>query len=1353
MARTSEPVAWLSLLDISGPFLVGAVLEQAYPQGLEKIETPRRQRLRAAYYEWRDAVEEFDQQLPALHDAWVRMVLEDCLEYDSESLSTKAVLARSIFYRPQEHAFDYEPDFAVRGGNGVPRLLIAIYPPETALENPLPQETWPASPAERMMLLCRANQCRIGLVTNGEQWMLVNAPVGETSGYASWFARFWWQEPVTLKAFQSLLGMRRCFGPEEDTLARLLERSLDFQEEVTSTLGEQVRRAVEVLIQALGRADQDRNGELLKDVAPAELYEAGLTVMMRLVFLLSAEERGLLLLGDPLFDQHYAISTLRAKLHEDADQHGVEVLERRHDAWSRLLATFRSIFGGIEHEALRLPALGGSLFDPDRFPFLEGRAPKTKWRAQTAIPLPIDNRTVLLLLTALQLLEQKGGAQLLSYRALDVEQIGHVYEGLLEFTAARVPHITLGLIGTKKIPNPQITLSELDSIAAKGENALLEHLKELTGRSLPALGKARKAEENRELLVRLVQASNGDEALARRLLPFGELIRADSWGNLLVYRQGSFAIVKGTDRRSSGTHYTPRSLTEPIVRYTLEPLVYVGPAEGYPQPEWKLKSSEDILALKVCDMACGSGAFLVEVCRYLSLRLTEAWAKEESLGLQIGIDGIARETLGEHEPLPKYLEDRLLLARRLVAQSCLYGVDINHLAVELAKLAIWLVTLAKNKPFSFLDHALRSGDSLIGLHSIEQLRHFSLKPEAEDAVLFKGPLETAVDDAIELRLKLEDMVSNTVEDVHRQQDLLTEAEDTIARLRCAADLLVSAEFWGLNAKDKLERVRHNAVRSGYYIEKGPTEEFEQIAAKDRQGQSMFHWCLEFPEVIIKRGGFDAFVGNPPFVGGRRIKRTLSINYLDWLTSSLFGKTSGNADLCAFFFRRANSLLGKVGNFGFLATNSIAQGDTRQEGLERLLESGSHITRAFPSRKWPGNATVEVAQVWVSKGEWLGTAYLDDVPVSGISALLSAGDVGYAGPDKLDSNAGLSFQGSIVLGKGFVLDPSEVTELLTRDARNKTVLFPYLRGEDFNSRPDQSPTTWVINFFDWPLDRDSAPIGYTGPVAADYPECYSIVDRLVKPERTRTNDEGDYILRKPLPHKWWIYADKRPALYQTISNLKQVLFHSFTSKHVAFDFVPTGYVYAGPHNVFAIEAHGVFAVLQSCFHYAWVWKYCSTMRTDIRYAPSDLFDTFPLPLAVIELEAAGREYHACRKSIMSERNLGLTGIYNALNDRDSAVQKLRESQIQMDRAVATAYGWTDLNLGHGYYETKQGIRFTISEPSRLEVLQRLLKLNHERYAEEVKQGLHDNKKKAAPKKNGRNKSKGSQSSIFDKWDDE
>ena len=136
-----------------------------------------------------------------------------------------------------------------------------------------------------------------------------------------------------------------------------------------------------------------------------------------------------------------------------------EILERRRSAWSRLLALFRAVYGGIDHPALRLPALGGSLFDPDRYPFLEGRAEGTSWRTTPAEPLPIDDRTVLLLLDAIQVFE----GRTLSYRALDVEQIGHVYEGLLERTVERVDDVTLELSASAKATNPRVALGEMES--------------------------------------------------------------------------------------------------------------------------------------------------------------------------------------------------------------------------------------------------------------------------------------------------------------------------------------------------------------------------------------------------------------------------------------------------------------------------------------------------------------------------------------------------------------------------------------------------------------------------------------------------------------------------------------------------------------------------------------------------------------------------------------------------------------------------------------------------------------------------------------------------------------------------
>ena len=139
---------------------------------------------------------------------------------------------------------------------------------------------------------------------------------------------------------------------------------------------------------------------------------------------------------------------------------------------------------------------------------------------------------------------------------------------------------------------------------------------------------------------------------------------------------------------------------------------------------------------------------------------------------------------------------------------------------------------------------------------------------------------------------------------------------------------------------------------------------------------------------------------------------------------------------------------------------------------------------------------------------------------------------------------------------------------------------------------------------------------------------------------------------------------------------------------------------------------------------------------------------------------GWVYLRLRSKLMADRQEGLTKTYNRFHDSDKTdddIQKLRDLHVEMDNAVASAYGWIDLNLDHGFHETKQGIRFTISEPARREVLQRLLKLNHERYAEEVKQGLHDKKKgsakKATPKKKAAGKQGKEESTLFDQVEED
>jgi hypothetical protein len=1236
MSIARHHAEWLSLVEVSGPYLSLPVLMRVFPQGLDAHDPEVTRSLRLAFDEWEDNQGGLRPD-PAIHRAWARFILSQVLELPDEVIAEGQSLPPGLEARIAEHGETLRPDFAVVNPEGTadarkPRLLVQIVPAGQDLDRPLKEHRWKASPATRMMELLHATGVRLGLVTNGERWMLVDAPRSETTGFASWYASLWLEERVTLQAFCSLLGVRRFFGvPDGETLEALLAESSQDQQEVTDRLGYQVRRAVEVLVQAIDRIDKDRGRALLTGVDEKGLYEAALTVMMRLVFLFSAEERGLLLLGDPLYDQQYAVSTLRAQLREAADQHGEEVLERRRDAWSRLLATFRAVYGGVQHERMRLPAYGGTLFDPDRFPFLEGRAPGTSWRDAPADPLPIHNRTVLHLLEALQMLQVKlpgGGpaeARRLSFRALDIEQIGHVYEGLLDHTAVRAPEPVLGLAGTKD-REPEIPLAQLEAARARGENDLIAFLKEQTGRSESAL---RKALTNPTLLVdqRLLIACDNDPALYERVRPFAALLREDTAGCPVVIGAGSVYVTHGTDRRATGTHYTPRSLTEPIVQHTLDPLVYDGPTEGKPKEEWRLKPARALLDLKTCDLAMGSGAFLVQACRYLSERLVEAWEEAEAAAsgrLVVTPEGDLATGAPDERPLPRDPEERLAIARRLVADRCLYGVDKNPMAVEMAKLSLWLITLQKNRPFTFLDHALKCGDSLLGV-DMDQLRTWSLDRSGGKTLdLF---VSGHIRKAIGLRNELAWLPERGIDDVQHKERLHHEAEAAMSRIKLAGDLII-APLFGFDRAPDQQKERERL--QNYYVALDTDETNRQLRAHADElleGRRPFHWPLEFPEVFIdkERGGFDAIISNPPFMGGQKITGELGTRYRDYLVGCLANGQRGSADLCAYFFLRGRELLRHGGNFGMLATNTIAQGDTREVGLDQLLGDSCTIPRAVPSRKWPGTASLEVAHVWVRRGEWAGSFVLDDAAVAGITPFLTVPGSVEGKPHRLAANAGKSFQGSIVLGMGFVLTPEEAQALITRDGRNRDVLFPYLNGEDLNSRPDQSPSRWVINFHDWPLSREAegsweegtekqriewtrsgvVPLDYPEPTAEDYPDCLAIVREKVKPERDRNN-------RKVYRDRWWHYGEKRPELYATIVGMERVLVKSEVGNKLSFAFVPNCTVFSHMLIVFAFTGHGSQAVLQSTMHETWAREFSSSMRTDLRYTPSDSFETFPFP---------------------------------------------------------------------------------------------------------------------------------------------
>lgn len=1332
---------WLSLLDVSGPFLALPVLNEALPQGVAGLDADKRKLVRQAYAEWCEAFETEDEDRGRIHDSWIELVLNDVLSYRDEAssfLKHGSGIADAWKHYHAEHGVALAPDYVLTDGQQKPLLLVATYPQGILLDAGLRSDRWAAGPIERIVELCRATGIRLGLATNGERWALVDATVGVTS-VASWYARLWSQEPTTLQAFVDLLGIRRFFAGPGAELAALLDKSLSLQDEVTDALGEQVRRAVEVLVQSLDRADQDRNRELLKDVSPAELYEAGLTIMMRIVFLLSAEERGLLLMGDETYEANYAVSTLRLQLRNEPE----EILERRWDAWSRLLSLFRAIFAGIDHDALRLPALGGSLFDPDRFPFLEGRVKGSNWKTDAAVPLPIDNRTVLLLLEAVQLFQ----GRTISYLALDVEQIGYVYEGLLERTVVRATEATLDLAATKSADNPWVTLSELDDAAAEGEAAVQELLKERTGSSSSRIRNALSDEIDEAGSTKLLAACQANPDLRDRVAPYFHLLRTDSWGYPLVYPKGTFMVASGSDRRETGTHYTPKAFTESIVKTTLEPIVYDGPSRGANCEDWKLKSAAELLDLKVCDPAMGSGAFLVQVCRYLGERLAEAWAQAEAAGKAISAEGDVVDDIGGSEPMTMNPDERQTNARRLIAERCLYGVDMNPLAVELAKLSLWLVTLAKGRPFGFLDHNLRSGDSLLGITSLDQLLYLDLKPgPSSSKKLFAATIDRAVESAVNLRMELRVRPIRDIRDVEVMAHLDEESRNLLKLPALAADALIGSNLaYGPRSYEHstLLSVKVGEALSGdkVQIDQTTAQTAPELNAELPEGKKPrrpFHWCLEFPEVFLTRGGFDAIVGNPPFLGSQIISGAFGPPYKNFLANNLGLSTkAATSDIVVFFFLRALGLISSEGYFGLLARRSIAEGKNREIGLDKMVAAGAILYSANTNMEWPGKASVVVHQIHFSKGAWSGSVTLDGKNVREITAYLDA--TTSVAPAKLVENEGRMFQGTILNGEGFKISEHEANELIRRDARYSEIVFPFIGGNEVNSSADHTPSCWVINFWDWPENK-----------AERFSHAFAILEANVKPERTRKKSNGEYQLRSPLPERWWQHGEKRPALYRAVGRgrsfvsdagktegpdgpLERAMVVSRgVTKYPAFTFIDNKFVFSEKLYVLADERYAVFSVLSSDIHSVWAWKQKTSMGADLyslSYTHGNIFETFPFPPGVLEignaeLEDLGRSFFERRQRYMKNNNQGLTGFYNQFHNEDVSdvdLRELRHAQSEINAAVARSYGWDDFHIAcrfltPSYLPSDNSRRYTIDEDTRLDILSRLSALNAERRKE-------------------------------------
>lgn len=1330
---TDQHSEWLALLDIDGPFFTPPALSAAFGPAVPRTPPSVREQV----LDRLDQVTagDYDQRLD-----WLRWLLTHTLGFEPD----RAV----ITFEPDErhtHTFTAHTGpvtlapWAVAHDPGKPdqpRLLVLAQPggvigvdvdayePDRRHND----DGWPATPVQRATRLCRALGCRLALVTNGSKLTLVTVAEGVV-GHGTWYTHLFQAEPVHLDSLRALLNANRFYGVADDqTPEALLDTSIARQQELTGDLGDQVRRAAELLVGALSRADRRHGRQLLADVPGRQVYEAAVTVLMRIVFLLTAEERGLLPANNAVYRDDYAIGTLRDRLAETL-RTGRASAQRRSHAWHRLLALSRAVHAGVGHDQLRLPGYGGRLFDPDRFPFLEGRLPDGN-RIDADL---VDDHTVYEILSAIQVVDGRP----IAFRALEVEQIGHVYESLLDHSAVTADNPVVGLVGATRGLEPEVALDELEAARLAGDATLLEVLEEHTGKKQKWLAE-RLANPLDEPVERTLRAACGNDAnLYDRVRPFGNLLRLDLRGLPLVFLPGDTYVTETSAKRDSGTAYTTRELAEEIAKHALDPLVYSpGPQDSADPTDWKLRSSTEILDLKVCDPAVGSGAIIVAAVRYLADALVRAWLAEGEITDE---DLVAGEATGQL--------DVTVRARREVVARCIYAVDRDPMAVDMAKLSLWLVTMAKDHPFTFLDHAIKCGDSLLGITDLDQLTWLHLDPKqgrkihrqaviptdlavaAEQPSLyqvepeqqslsyghFSSTLDRLISTARSARERLRDVPDTDLDAEAAKAALLAEADDAVDRLRVIADAVVAAAL--ATATERASAYDDRLTQIAPYVGQLADDEapddtryaarraLEQRTAHWKEAgnpspdlpRRFLHWPLEFPEALTD-GGFSTLVGNPPFLGGKRISGPLGDDYRAHLVRHIARK-KGSADLVAYFLRRAAMV---SDSFGLLSTNTISQGDTREVGLDPLIQEG-RLHRAYASSRWPGTAAVYVAKLWWWRASWDGGSYLDGVPVPGIDAdLYPTGDV-RGRPFPLSAQVGVAGVGQVVLGTGFILDEDEATALLEEDPVNRDVIFPYISGSDINSSPTHASDRWIINF---------------GSRTLEEAEAYKIALELV---RERVKPYRDSLKRKQYRDRWWQFAEIRPSLLARLAPLESVIVMAQVSARVVPVMVELGPVFSHKVIVFPYDDWRTYSSLTSAIHRVWVDRYTSTMKTDISYSPTDWFATFPLPAASSQAEAAMQDLHDWRAALMIDRDEGITVLYGGYHDPDDDrehIRELRRRHRELDAAVLDAYGWSDIDLEHGHHDTRYGVFYTVSEAARYELLTRLLDLNFRQYAEQT-----------------------------------
>ena len=855
--------------------------------------------------------------------------------------------------------------------------------------------------------------------------------------------------------------------------------------------------------------------------------------------------------------------------------------------------------------------------------------------------------------------------------------------------------------------------------------------------------------------------------------------------------QPIFSFVKGNERSKSGSHYTPEELVKPLITHSLDYLIADKLKTANPEAE--------LLSLKICDVACGSGHILLSAARRVGFELAKYRSKED-------------------QPTPTAMR----AATRDVIRNCIYGVDFNPLAVELCKVALWLEAHQPGEPLNFLDHHIKCGDAIVGLAHRSELENgiadeaFKTLP-GDDKTLAKALRDQNVRERkarnAEGQQVKADFDKTTNDSVHeaiaeyktfnQQPETTPDEIERKARayqrfiegkgykfLKNMADTQVAQFFIAKTAANQryfTTDAEYSLTMRGYNLPTG--DKYGKIEALSKE-KHFFHWFLEFPEVFSspdtnqstkpdtersRSAGFDCILGNPPFLGGKKISGNYGDSYLNCI-KMYFQPADGGLDLVTYFFRRVFSIIAQRGFQSLISTKTIYQGESRIGGLEYILNQGGSINNAIRLMTWPGRAAVEISLITINKNHTKVKVFLDNKEVAEITSRLDCNTDSSKTPFVITTNLQKSFIGSVVNGLGFVIEEKEIKNY------EGDIIFSYLSGDDINNDISQKASRYIINFKDLAEEI----------VKVKYPIAYEKVLKTVKPQR-------DLVNRESYKRFWWQYAEKCSDLYKRINLFDNVLVIPRVSKYINLSRVSKNQVFMDKVVVFALDAKNYYTLLQNSIFDFWAWKYSSTLGSStINFRPTDAFQTFPFPqhltaLQEQKLEEIGEAYHEHRRRLMLKMQLGLTKTYNAFHAREitanltglqnllgldkKAIEKkygkevwnlwnhlqktegacsmeeaiagiieLRRLHVLMDEAVLEAYGWSlpspqgegsGVRLRHDFYEVdylpeNDRVRYTIHPDARKEILKRLLELNHKIHAEEVAAGLWEKKKPSAKK---------------------